>query len=538
MAGVREDEHLVLEVEHPVEGGDELVAVGALVEQRVHLAHDRADRELVADLGQQAHAETRHDERGRDPLARHVRDREPHPGLGDRHEIVVVAPHLVVRPRLARDVEARDLGRALGQERELDLARDRELLLEPPALEQLARQPRALDRHRRLGREHREQGEVPVVVGVVLVALEVEHSDGAPLEQQRRGDLAAGRGSRGDIARIARHVGHDHRLAGLRHPADDPLADLEVEGALGALGVTDLGHQLERQRVAVDQVDRRRVEVHHLTQGPEHGLDHLVQVERRRQGLRDLEQHVLLERPALGLVVEQRVVEREGDVLGGELEAVEVGVGEGAARALVEALDRPQHLAAPEQRHHQRAAERRDFALERGPRILGREPQRLLPRHRPAGQPLAARDPVLAGRRGGVLGEIARHQAPAVSARDPDARGLAVHQPAAVVARQPQQVVEVGGPTESGGREGVEVLVRREGRVRRRGGLLARGVGHDRVGHGRRTLARASQALQNGLNRGSAGSDNRDADPRQFSNLEPACPRNTSVSASSCSSRN
>ena len=79
MAGVREDQHAVLVVEHPIECGDELVAVGALVHQRVHLAHHRPDGELVADLGEQADAETGHDQRGGDALARHIGDRQPQP---------------------------------------------------------------------------------------------------------------------------------------------------------------------------------------------------------------------------------------------------------------------------------------------------------------------------------------------------------------------------------------------------------------------------------------------------------------------------
>ena len=53
MAGVREDQHAISVIEHAVERGHELVAIDALVEQRVHLAHDGADRELVADLGEQ-----------------------------------------------------------------------------------------------------------------------------------------------------------------------------------------------------------------------------------------------------------------------------------------------------------------------------------------------------------------------------------------------------------------------------------------------------------------------------------------------------
>ena len=65
-------------------------------------------------------------------------------------EIEVVAADFIVRLRGSGDIESGNRGRLLGQERQLDLARDRQFLLDSALLEQLPREASPLDRDRRL----------------------------------------------------------------------------------------------------------------------------------------------------------------------------------------------------------------------------------------------------------------------------------------------------------------------------------------------------------------------------------------------------
>ena len=216
------------------------------------------------------------------------------------------------------------------------------------------------------------------MVGIVEVALKVEHPDGAAFQRERRRQLAPGLGAGLDVARIDLHVRDDHGLAGLRHPPDDPLSGLDPKGFIASLRVENLAHDLERLGVAVDEIDGCRVVVHDLVERLEDRLDHPIEVERRREGATHLEQHLFFERPPLGLLVEQGVVEREGDVLGGDLEAIEVGVAERLVAVLLQALDGTERAATPEQRNDQRGAERRGLALQLQTPIARAEPDGLL----------------------------------------------------------------------------------------------------------------------------------------------------------------
>ena len=250
----------------------------------------------------------------------------------------------------------------------------------------------------------------------------------------------------------------------------------------GVRGVAVLAHHLERERLAVDEVDGRGVEADDLAQRLEDRLDDAVQLERRRDRAAQLEQHLLLERAPLGLLIEQRVVERERDVLDRDLEPVEVDGGELARSLLVETLDRAERRAAPEQRDHERRRERIDLALELGSRVVGAEPQRLLVHDRPAGESLAAAEAAL-DRGRVVFAKLLCDQPSPAAARDPDAGDPGRDQPATVAGHRPQQVVEVsrgveglGGGSPEGGdapqrgvRSGIAFFAQRVGR---------RGAGH------------------------------------------------------------
>ncbi len=160
------------------------------------------------------------------PLAAHVGDGQAEARLRDGDEVVVVAADLIVRDGRAREVEARDARGRRRQERALDVARDGQLLLEPPALDSIPGRACALHRHGRLRGERGQQFQVPLVVGILVVALQVEHADDAALHDERSGDLAARGNARRDVTAVGVHVGHDDWLAALRDPAHDALADL------------------------------------------------------------------------------------------------------------------------------------------------------------------------------------------------------------------------------------------------------------------------------------------------------------------------
>ena len=112
-----------------------------------------------------------------------------------------------------------------------------------------------------------------------LGALEVEHADAAILQQQRNHQLGPDVLDGVDVARILRHVVHQHRLLVERGVADEPLAEL---------------HRLERARVVA--VLDRQLHLQHLARFVEQGDaedavvdDPLDQVREPRQQLVEIE---------------------------------------------------------------------------------------------------------------------------------------------------------------------------------------------------------------------------------------------------------
>ncbi len=101
---------------------------------RMRFASARQLRRRVVDPREREHQplELGHVERGRGALARDVGHEDPHARLGERQEVVVVAPHLGRGEAEGGDPHPRRGGEALdGQQAHLDLPRDAQLLLEP-----------------------------------------------------------------------------------------------------------------------------------------------------------------------------------------------------------------------------------------------------------------------------------------------------------------------------------------------------------------------------------------------------------------------
>jgi hypothetical protein len=283
--------------------GHEAGLLARLEQQPVQRLHQGGPGGTPAQLAAQRRAEGRHDQRGRNALARHVRDDQAELPVGEGDEVEVVAADGPGRQLHRGEVVARDARGRGRQQALLHLVGHRELLLDPLLLEHLAVQQRLLDREGGGAGEELHELRVLRAEGPEPVALQVQGPEHLAVADDRHGQLRAGRGAADDVTRVARDVGGEHRLSGPDHGPDDALAEPQhaVVGARPA--EADLGD-------ARDQVGLGRAVPRHPLAQHEHAggvvrdrgaqrleqvVEHVLQVERSADPLRQLQQQPVLQ---------------------------------------------------------------------------------------------------------------------------------------------------------------------------------------------------------------------------------------------------
>src|SRR5438093_1606568 len=132
------------------EAGGEPVVGGRVEDEPVQAVHHLPDRLAILRLGTNRRLHHGGEKRRGHALARHIGDGDEVASRAHVHDVVVVAPHLLVGHVHRRDPEPAHLGKAPGQELLLDPARDRELLLEHGFRDVLLVEEGVLQGHARL----------------------------------------------------------------------------------------------------------------------------------------------------------------------------------------------------------------------------------------------------------------------------------------------------------------------------------------------------------------------------------------------------
>ena len=123
-------------------------------------------------------------------------------------------------------------------------------------------EPGVLDRDGGLAGQQRQDLHVALVEGVELGAFEIEHADAAILQQQRNHQLRPRVVDDLDVARILRHVRHQHRLLVQRGVADQARSELDPCGRR-LIAVADGDLHLELLGLLVQQQDAEGAVVDH-----------------------------------------------------------------------------------------------------------------------------------------------------------------------------------------------------------------------------------------------------------------------------------
>ena len=223
----------------PVEGGDR---VEGLVDDQVEPGR-----------------EGRHEQRGGDPLARHVGECHGEAAAGEREPVVVVAADDARRAGAAEDLEPRHVGELGREDLALDRRGDLDLPLDPLLLDRLAVEPRVLEGDGGLRREH---GQRPQVV-------RLEGADRAAAA------LLLGDGEDADPAILGPHRHGEHRDPGARGGGEPrrerrPVGGIEEERLAGG----DLPNHLRGEERSAEVAAERRAAVdREQVEAPAPGVD-------------------------------------------------------------------------------------------------------------------------------------------------------------------------------------------------------------------------------------------------------------------------
>ncbi len=170
------------------------------------------------------------DQRGIDCRRRSLAADVAHRDAGDAlaavfQEVVEVAADLARRRKARGHLGILEYRQLLRQQAELQLARQRQVLLQALLLPRDALvQRRVLDGDGHLRRHGGHDANVVFVEVIAAGVLDVEHADHLVFVDQRNAKLGAGLGIGLDVARIFADIGHQHGLPVLRGIADQANA--------------------------------------------------------------------------------------------------------------------------------------------------------------------------------------------------------------------------------------------------------------------------------------------------------------------------
>ena len=118
--------------------------------------------------------------------------------------------------------------------------------------------------------------------------LQVEHTDHCALVDQRNHQLRPRLRIELDVARIAGHIGHQHRLAIARRIAHQAIADRDVVLDLHALVEAHREAMLQLFAARIQQQNRKHLEVNQLRDTVGDAIEQFVEIEDGRQLAADL----------------------------------------------------------------------------------------------------------------------------------------------------------------------------------------------------------------------------------------------------------
>ena len=269
MAGVGEGDLPVVGVDDGVE--ERQVHLGRLElgdERAVNAAEDLARRLLVRGVdGRRAHGE-RHDERGREAVARDVADHHPDPAAGETEEVIEVAAHRfggnAARRHLRQPTELPERR----EELELEVVGELHLAHQPLLPKARRHQPAVLHRRADLAGDGADQ--LLVAGGEAFAAgqpTQVDDPDGAALPLGRRiadRDGKEGRAGirerRGDAAARELVVRLEDDGASLAEDRGGDGVVIRDEYRPALAGHPDRGHQVELVALGVVEPERRALD--------------------------------------------------------------------------------------------------------------------------------------------------------------------------------------------------------------------------------------------------------------------------------------
>ncbi len=315
----------------------------------------------------------RHEQRGRNALARDVRHEEREPPAGEGKEVEVVAADLARRPVPSRELEARNARKVSGKDLALNRRGHLELAFDALLLDRIAVEAGRLDRRGGLVGEERQQARVG--------RREVEHAAVARL-LVRDGEHAQPPVRHRDRDRevfLTRAVAHAVR----RRVADAVVDEAALRQLPGETGPRQeelaADAALEQDFVLVEQHERALARVGQRDRAEEDLVGERREVELPAEREAEVVERLELQQPRLELELgvpdlTRQAMRRDE---GAEEKAEQGGLLRGLLRGRVEDAQEPVGLALGAERHPQLALADED-ALRAGAR--GSRPARRRPR--------------------------------------------------------------------------------------------------------------------------------------------------------------
>src|ERR1700756_2415951 len=229
------------------------------------------------------------------------------------HKIVKISADGASRNKLRRYLQILELRHRRRQQPELQLARQRQVAVQPPLLPRdLFVQTRIFKRDGYLRRQSRDRPLMVFREKSPPRMLQVKHADDLVLVNERHRELRLGLRIRHHIARIFTHVRHQHRHLLGRRRSHQALPERNV--------VLEMNTFLEPQRETmreflpafVEQQDAEHLVIDDPVQQFRDPLQKLIKIQNRRQLARDLIQQQ--ERASLprGARIELRILDPDG----------------------------------------------------------------------------------------------------------------------------------------------------------------------------------------------------------------------------------